>query len=152
MSDEQRKNLLVRNKADHKPYYAYENGWLDGRNVTTDDRTWKGTLETDDKCDFSCELTPGTYTLTAECDGTDTYLKERMYIWNGSNAEYSTKFSVGAGVSQPVTFTVTDKTAGTWYATGKRRGARWRAALFAGDTPAAWAPYSGEEISGGASL
>lgn len=33
--------------------------------------------------------------------------------------------------------------------TYKRRGARWRVALFAGDTPAAWAPYSGETLSGG---
>lgn len=32
MSDEQRKNLLVRNKADHFPNYTYAgDGWIDGR-------------------------------------------------------------------------------------------------------------------------
>ena len=146
MTDEQRKNLLVRNKADHYPHYAYDgDGLIDGRNLTIDNRAW--TVQ--DSCDFSCELAPGTYVLTAECDGPDTYLRERVLIHNASGTEYAVGFPTGAGAAHPTTFTVTDETAGTWYVVGKRRGARWRAALFAGDTPAAWAPYSGEEIAGG---
>jgi hypothetical protein len=146
MSDEQRKNLLVRNKADHFPYYAYAgDGWIDGRDVTSDGRSW----ETTDGYDFSCELTPGTYVLTAECDATDKELNEGIHITNARGTYYEKYFPAGAGAAQPTTFTVTEETAGTWFVTGKRRGARWRAALFSGDTPAAWAPYSGEEIAGG---
>lgn len=146
-------NLLVRNKADHYPYYAYDDGWLDGRGVTEEYRPWDSTLDTPTaKCDFSCELAPGTYTLTAECDGPDTYRSERVRIHNGRGTTYSCEFPAGAGIAQPATFTVTDETAGTWYVVGKRRGARWRVALFAGDTPAAWAPYSGETLAGGGAL
>ena len=148
---EARENLLVRNKADHYPNYAYAgDGWLDGRGVAEDGRAWNSTLDTPIfQCDFSCELTAGTYTLTAETDGPDASLNEAVRIHNASGVESGTPFPVGAGAAQPATFAVTDETAGTWYVVGKRRGARWRVALFAGDTPAAWAPYSGETLAGG---
>lgn len=148
MSDEQRKNLLVRNKADHLPYYAYEDGWLDGRGVTSDGRPWNTTTD----YDFSCELTPGTYTLTVECDGPDARLNEVVRIQSQSDVFYSANFTAGAGISQPLTFEVTDETAGTWRFVGKRRGARWRVALFAGTEPAAWSPYVGETLVGGGAL
>lgn len=146
---EAKMNLLVRNKSDHYPYYAYDDGWLDGRGVTQDPRSWQSTLDTVTKCDFSCELAPGTYTLTAECDGPDTYMNELVRIWNASGALYNVSFPTSEGMGKPVTFEVTDDTAGTWYVVGKRRGARWRAALFAGDAPAAWAPAEGETLAGG---
>lgn len=145
MSDEQRKNLLVRNTERHYPYYAYEDGWLDGRGVTKDGRSWATT----NGYDFSCELTPGKYTLTVECDGPDASMNEAVRIQSSSDVFYSAHFTAGAGISQPLTFEVTDETAGTWRFVGKRRGARWRTALFAGTEPAAWAPYSGEDIAGG---
>lgn len=147
MSDEQRKNLLVRNKTDHYPRYTYAgDGWIDGRGVTEDGRIWNDS----GKCDFSCELAPGTYVLIAECDGPDTVFQEGLSIYNASGNIRRANFPVGgAGAIPPVRLTVTDKDAGTWYVTGKRRGARWRAALFAGTEPAAWAPYSGETLAGG---
>ena len=146
MSDSTIYNLLVRNKTDHFPNYTYAgDGWIDGRSVTNDNRRWDITIN----YDFSCELTPGTYTLTAECDGPDTYRSEAVRIHNASGVEYFKPFPAGAGAAQPATFEVTDETAGTWYVIGKRRGARWRAALFAGTEPAAWAPYVGETLAGG---
>ena len=150
MNDEQRKNLLVRNKEDHYPYYVYDGGWLDGRSVKADGRLWDSTLDiykTGYLCDFSCELTPGTYVLTAECDGPDIELNEYVEILNAKNASGAVLFPNSAGAGKPFKFTVTDETAGTWYVVGKRRGARWRAALFEGDTPAAWASYSGEILT-----
>jgi len=149
VNDEQRKNLMARTATRHFPYYAYSgDGWLDGREVTSDGRTWDTTID----YDISCELTGGTYTLTAECDGPDASLNEHVHIHNASGVESNTPFPAGAGAAQPATFTVTDETAGTWYVIGKRRGARWRVALFAGDTPAAWSPYVGETLAGGGVL
>ena len=146
MSDEQRKNLLVRNKTDYYPRYTYAgDGWIDGRSVAEDGRLWTDS----GKCDFSCELTPGKYVLIAECDGPDTFLNEAVRIRNARGDESGTPFPAGAGAAQPATFTVTDETAGTWYVVGKRRGARWRAALYEGATAYAWSPYVGETLAGG---
>lgn len=146
-------NLLVRNTERHYPYYAYEDGWLDGRGVADDGRPWRTSFDTLFQCDFSCELAPGTYTLTAECDGPDTFFQELVYIHNARGDEFMARFPPGgAGAAQPVIFSVTGETAGTWYVVGKRRGARWRAALYEGATAYAWSPYVGETLAGGGAL